>query len=125
VNPDAGLVTLQKFLGATQHSLVIGMYDFTSGAIPQTFLKDLTGSKTLQMVLDNPAPNPTRDQTDTQTVNELDGQLGKRSAITRALVRSDIRNHPGGGVHILQMSGSRSGSRAKEAARDEPGLLAA
>lgn len=89
VSPDAGLVTLQNFLGGTKSSLVVGMYDFTSGTILQTFLKDLTGSKTLQMVLDNPAPNPTRDQTDMQTVDELDSQLGKRAAIARALVRSD------------------------------------
>jgi phosphatidylserine/phosphatidylglycerophosphate/cardiolipin synthase-like enzyme len=89
VSPDAGLATLQNFLSGTQHSLVIGMYDFTSGTILETFLNDLTGSKTLQLVLDNPAPNPTRDQTDTQTVDELDRQLGNRAKITRALVRSD------------------------------------
>lgn len=89
VSPDAGLATLQNFLAGTQRSLVIGMYDFTSGLILKTFLSDLTGNKTLQMVLDNPAPNPTRDQTDTQTVNELDRQLGGRAKITRALVRSD------------------------------------
>jgi PLD-like domain len=89
VSPDAGLATLQNFLGGTQHSLVIGMYDFTSGTILKTFLNDLTGNKSLQMVLDNPAPNPTRDQTDTQTVDELDRQLGNKAKITRALVRSD------------------------------------
>jgi phosphatidylserine/phosphatidylglycerophosphate/cardiolipin synthase-like enzyme len=89
VSPDAGLAMLEKFLAGTQHSLVIGMYDFTSGTILQEFLKDLKGSKTLQMVLDNPAPNPTRDQTDTQTVDELTGRLGKRADVVRALVRSD------------------------------------
>src|SRR5579862_9576271 len=46
VSPDAGFVNLQKFLAATQQSLVIGMYDFTSGPILQTFLNDLTGNKT-------------------------------------------------------------------------------
>src|SRR5262249_4843803 len=90
VSPDAGLATLQNFLGGTKRSLVIGMYDFTSGTILKTFLSDLTGNKSLQMVLDNPAPNPTRDQTDTQTVDELDRQLGGRAKITRALVRSDL-----------------------------------
>ncbi len=89
VSPDAGLVTLEKFLAGTQHTLVIGMYDFTSGTILNAFLKDLSSSKTLQMVLDNPAPNPTRDQTDEQTVEELDRQLGARAKIARALVRSD------------------------------------
>jgi len=89
VSPDAGLVTLQDFLGHTQKSLVIGMYDFTSGRILNTFEKVVSGTKTLQMVLDNPAPNPTRDQTDTQTVEELDKTIGQRAQIVRALVRSD------------------------------------
>jgi phosphatidylserine/phosphatidylglycerophosphate/cardiolipin synthase-like enzyme len=89
VSPDAGLVTLQAFLRMTKKSLVIGMYDFTSGPILASFENDLGGTKTLQMVLDNPPPNPTRDQTDSQTVQELDSSLGKRSKIVRALDRSD------------------------------------
>ncbi len=89
VSPDAGLVTLQGFLNGTQHALTVGMYDFTSGEILKTFVNDLAGTKTLQMVLDNPAPNPSRDQTDTQTVDELDRQLRNRARIMRALVRSD------------------------------------
>jgi PLD-like domain len=89
VSPDAGLLTLEAFLGGTQKSLVIGMYDFTSGRILNTFEKVLVGTKTLQMVLDNPAPNPTRDQTDTQTVQELDKSLGNRAGMVRALDRSD------------------------------------
>jgi len=88
-SPDAGLATLDQFLAGTTRSLVIGMYDFTSGHILKTFDSALGGHKTLQMVLDNPAPNPTRDQTDTQTVEELDRTLGARATITRALVRSD------------------------------------
>ena len=90
VSPDAGLTTLQAFLAATKTSLVIGMYDFTSGRILNTFEKILSGAKTLQMVLDNPAPNPTRDQTDTQTVQELDKTIGKRAQIVRALNRADV-----------------------------------
>jgi phosphatidylserine/phosphatidylglycerophosphate/cardiolipin synthase-like enzyme len=89
VSPDAGLVQLQNYLAGTQHSLVIGMYDFTSATILKNFLADLSGSKTLQMVLDNPAPNPTRDQTDTETVDELNQKLAGRAKIARALVRSD------------------------------------
>jgi hypothetical protein len=89
VSPDAGLVTLQDYLGRTQKSLVIGMYDFTSGRILSTFEQVVSGTKTLQMVLDNPAPNPTRDQTDTQTVEELDKTIGNRAKIVRALDRSD------------------------------------
>jgi phosphatidylserine/phosphatidylglycerophosphate/cardiolipin synthase-like enzyme len=88
-SPDAGLVTLKKFLAGTQRSLVIGMYDFTSGPILEVFEEVLDGAKTLEMVLDNPAPNPTRNQTDTQTVTELDDKLGTRAHIARALVRSD------------------------------------
>jgi hypothetical protein len=89
VSPDAGLATLKEFLTGTERSLVIGMYDFTSGPILETFEQVLGGAKTLQMVLDNPAPNPTRDQTDTQTVTELDDEMGTRAGIARALVRSD------------------------------------
>ncbi len=89
VSPDASLTTLQNFLQGTQHSLIVGMYDFTSGIILKTFETDLSGQKTLQMVLDNPAPNPTRDQSDTQTVDELQQSLGARAQIARALVRSD------------------------------------
>jgi hypothetical protein len=89
VSPDAGLATLQRFLLDTRLSLVVGMYDFTSGTILQTFESALGGTKTLQMVLDNPAPNPTRDQTDTQTVQALDGKLGNRARIVRAVERSD------------------------------------
>jgi len=89
VSPDAGLATLEAFLGGTTKSLVVGMYDFTSGSILRAFEAALDGNKTLRMVLDNPAPNPTRDQTDTQTVEALDGALGTRANIVRALERSD------------------------------------
>ena len=89
VSPDAGLATLRAFLDGTRDSLVIGMYDFTSGEILKAFENVLDGTKTLQMVLDNPAPNPTRDQTDTQTVDELDQRLGSRAKIARALDRAD------------------------------------
>jgi phosphatidylserine/phosphatidylglycerophosphate/cardiolipin synthase-like enzyme len=90
VSPDAGLATLESFLAATRKSLLVGMYDFTSGTILQTFKRALGGRKTLQMVLDNPAPNPTRDQTDTQTVEQLDTALGARAQIVRALDRQDV-----------------------------------
>jgi phosphatidylserine/phosphatidylglycerophosphate/cardiolipin synthase-like enzyme len=91
VSPDAGLATLQNFLEGTQKSLVIGMYDFTSGPILQTFQQVLTGSgsKTLQMVLDDPPLNPTADQPDQQTVNALEKSLGQRAQIQWALDRAD------------------------------------
>jgi phosphatidylserine/phosphatidylglycerophosphate/cardiolipin synthase-like enzyme len=89
VSPDAGFVTLTSFLEGTQQSLVIGMYDFTSGPILALFKTVLTGAKTLQMVLDNPPPNATRDQLDSQTVQELNAALGSRSRIVRALAGDD------------------------------------
>src|SRR5579863_10484805 len=89
VSPDAGFATLSSFLQGTQQSLVIGMYDFTSGPILSLFENDLTGQKTLQMVLDNPAENATANQTDSQTVQALDAALGSRSRIVRALTRQD------------------------------------
>ncbi|KRQ00988.1 phospholipase D-like domain-containing protein [Bradyrhizobium manausense] len=89
VSPDAGYVTLSKFLTATQHSLVVGMYDFTSGSLLADFLADLTGQKTLQMVLDDPAPNETRDQLDSATVQDLRAGLGGRAKIAWALNDKD------------------------------------
>ncbi len=89
VSPDAGFATLTTFLQGTRHSLVIGMYDFTSGPILALFKTVLTGAKTLQMVLDNPPPNATRNQLDSQTVRELDAALGPRSKIVRALAGDD------------------------------------
>lgn len=89
VSPDAGFDTLTTFLQGTQQSLVVGMYDFTSGPILALFKTVLTGSRTLQMVLDNPPPNATRNQLDSQTVQELNTALGPRSRIVRALAGDD------------------------------------
>jgi phosphatidylserine/phosphatidylglycerophosphate/cardiolipin synthase-like enzyme len=89
VSPDAGLVTLEGFLKATKNSLVIGMYDFTSATLLKDFEVDLGTPRTLQMVLDNPALNPTANQSDWQTVQELQHSLGNRAEIVRALTRSD------------------------------------
>lgn len=88
-SPDAGLTTLAKFLNGTTSSLIIGIYDFTSAEILGDFKSDLDAPKTLQIVLDNPAPNPTRDQTDWETVQELKQALGSRSRTAWALTRSD------------------------------------
>lgn len=89
VSPDAGFATLTTFLHGTQQSLVVGMYDFTSGPILALFKEVLNGAKTLQMVLDNPPPNATRNQLDSQTVQELNAALGPRSRIVRALAGDD------------------------------------
>jgi hypothetical protein len=90
VSPDAGFAVLTAFLADTKQSLVVGMYDFTSGPILALFENDLGAPRTLQMVLDNPALDPTSDQTDTQTVTELNAALGNRSSIARALTQQDI-----------------------------------
>jgi phosphatidylserine/phosphatidylglycerophosphate/cardiolipin synthase-like enzyme len=89
ISPDAGFVTLLKYLAAMQQSLVIGMYDFTSGPILQEFLSDLSGTKTLQLVLDHPSRNPTADQSDEDTVAKLRQQLGNRATIAWALDNHD------------------------------------
>jgi phosphatidylserine/phosphatidylglycerophosphate/cardiolipin synthase-like enzyme len=89
VSPDAGFVTLKKFLAATQQSLIIGMYDFTSGPILEEFLKDLDGAKTLQLVLDHPSLNETANQSDSQTIAKLREQLGFRAQIAWALENHD------------------------------------
>jgi phosphatidylserine/phosphatidylglycerophosphate/cardiolipin synthase-like enzyme len=89
VSPDDGLATLTKFLSGTTSSLIVGMYDFTSAEILDDFKSDLAPSKTLQIVQDDPAPNPTRDQTDWQTVQDLKQTLGNRARIAWALTRSD------------------------------------
>lgn len=89
VSPDCGLTTLSEYLSGTKASLCIGMYDFTSAQILGDFKNDLAAPKELQMVLDDPAPNPTRDQTDWQTVQDLNGALAGRASIAWALTRSD------------------------------------
>lgn len=89
VSPDSGFATVTEFLQGTTKSLVVGMYDFTSGPLLTEFQSVLGGRKTLQMVLDNPAPNPTRDQTDSQTVGALESALKTRAQIARALTQSD------------------------------------
>jgi len=89
VSPDAGFTQLESFLEQTQKSLMIGMYDFTSGPILEIFKQVLTAPRTLQMVLDNPPLIVTANQSATETVTELQNALGKRAAIARALTRGD------------------------------------
>jgi phosphatidylserine/phosphatidylglycerophosphate/cardiolipin synthase-like enzyme len=89
VSLDAGLATLTKFLSGTASSLIIGMYDFTSAKILGDFKSDLAARGTLQIVLDDPAPNPTRNQPDWETVQDLKQTLGSRTRIAWALTRSD------------------------------------
>jgi hypothetical protein len=91
VSPDAGLKTLESFLAGTKQSLVIGMYDFTSGSILTSVENALKSSGTLMMVLDNPPPTTAKiDQRDDATVADLNNSLGSRAKISRALVRNDV-----------------------------------
>jgi phosphatidylserine/phosphatidylglycerophosphate/cardiolipin synthase-like enzyme len=88
-SPDAGLKALTGFLNGMTSSLVVGMYDFTSAEILGDFTSNLKAPRTLQMVLDDPAPNPTRDQIDWVTVQDLKQALDTRANIAWALTRSD------------------------------------
>jgi phosphatidylserine/phosphatidylglycerophosphate/cardiolipin synthase-like enzyme len=88
-SPDAGLATLKAYLAGTKTSLVIGMYDFTSAGILNAFEQDLAAPKTLQLVLDDPAPNPTRDQVDSVTISDLHEALTTRAKTAWALTRGD------------------------------------
>jgi phosphatidylserine/phosphatidylglycerophosphate/cardiolipin synthase-like enzyme len=89
VSPDCGLDTLDNFLATSKSSLVIGMYDFTSGPILTTFENLLKSGRTLQMVLDNPPLNPTANQSDPETMHALQGELGARFQFEWALERND------------------------------------
>ncbi|WP_344772796.1 phospholipase D-like domain-containing protein [Gryllotalpicola kribbensis] len=74
-SPDAGWSQLGTFLAATEHELVIGLYDFTSAHVLAAFEKAAAGKK-VTMTLDHPSRNPTADQTDEQTVAALEKALG-------------------------------------------------
>src|SRR5262249_15259462 len=87
-SPDAGWPTLRDFLAGTQQKLTVGMYDFTSAHILDTVEQALGGHKKMQLVLDHPSPNPTRDQTDEETIDALETSLTSRFQSAWALVRS-------------------------------------
>jgi PLD-like domain len=87
-SPDAGWPVLKQFLGGVTQSLTIGLYDFTSAHILDWVSKQLPG-KTVQLVLDHPAKNPTADQTDEQTVTDLKAALGQDLSQAWALERMD------------------------------------
>jgi hypothetical protein len=87
-SPDAGWPTLRAFLQGVKHTLTIGMYDFTSGHILKEFEGDLAGKEVI-LTLDHPAPNPTADQSDDQTVQDLSGTLGADFTQAWALVKTN------------------------------------
>jgi len=65
-SPDAGWPILKDFLTRTTASLTVGMYDFTSAHVLDVVKSTLRGKK-LDLVLDHPPPNKTKDQTDDET----------------------------------------------------------
>lgn len=77
-SPDAGWPTLKDFLDRTQNKLSVAMYDFTSAHILDTVegaLGTKAHPKSLALVLDHPARNPTADQTDEDTERGLQSRL--------------------------------------------------
>ena len=88
-SPDAGWTMLKPFLEATASGLTVGMYDLTSAHILQTLLASLKVKRKLNLVLDHPAPNPSRDQTDDQTYADLQQALTNRLGFAWALEGND------------------------------------
>src|SRR4051794_22805251 len=87
-SPDAGWPVLQAFLAGVQQTLTVGLYDWTSAHVLDWFTQHLTG-KTVRLVLDHPAKNPTADQTDEQTVTALRSALDSDLSQAWALERAD------------------------------------
>ncbi|HME23746.1 MAG TPA: phospholipase D-like domain-containing protein [Acetobacteraceae bacterium] len=88
-SPDAGWAQLSKFLDGVGSELVVGMYDFTSAHILAAVGAAMAGGKKLTLTLDHPAPNPSRDQTDEDTQQELREKLGDAYKGAWALTNSD------------------------------------
>jgi phosphatidylserine/phosphatidylglycerophosphate/cardiolipin synthase-like enzyme len=87
VSPDAGWSELESFISGTQNHLKVSMYDFTSAHVLDLFQTKLSG-KTIQMTLDDPPRNPTADQPDPVTVQDLKTKFAAKFASAWALVRS-------------------------------------
>jgi hypothetical protein len=86
-SPDSGWAELEQFLRGARRRLVVGMYDFTSAHILQTVEATLSAGS-MMMTLDHPAPNPSSDQTDEQTVSDLQQKIAEFSSAW-ALTNSD------------------------------------
>ncbi|HEY4225740.1 MAG TPA: phospholipase D-like domain-containing protein [Pseudolysinimonas sp.] len=87
-SPDSGWPTLEAFLTATETTLTVGLYDFTSSHVLTTVETVLAGRE-VKLVLDHPARNPTADQSDEQTVAALTAAFGSKFEQAWALERSD------------------------------------
>lgn len=88
-SPDAGFPKLKEFLSKTESKLTVGLYDFTSKHILDSVEQALAGDKKLEITLDNPALNPTADQSDSDTLDALKAELGDSLSAAWALVRSN------------------------------------
>jgi hypothetical protein len=95
-SPDAGFPMLKEFLGRTQQKLSVGIYDFTSAHVLASLEAALTtagGPRALSLVLDHPTRNPTADQSDEETEQDLADKLGDGLAFAWAPVRSSPEVH--------------------------------
>lgn len=88
-SPDAGWPTLNAFFQDIGQKLTVGLYDFTSAHILAALKTSLEkgGVKPLSLVLDHPTKNPTADQTDEDTHNQLAAALGNALSFDWAPVR--------------------------------------
>ena len=87
--PDAAWLKLSEFLKGIKNQLTVGMYDCTSAHVLNGLLAALKGKPQLSLVLDHPAPNRSRDQTDEQTQEALAKALGKREQFAWAAEAND------------------------------------
>jgi len=88
-SPDAGWPTLKAFLEQTTTSLTVGMYDFTSPHIVETVQSVMKRRKTMNLVLDHPAGETKREQTDDDTEEQLSSTMDNRLTFAWALERQD------------------------------------
>jgi phosphatidylserine/phosphatidylglycerophosphate/cardiolipin synthase-like enzyme len=88
VSPDEGWAKLSEFLGAIEQDLVVGMYDFTSAHILD-YLETAMAGKKLTLTLDHPPRNPTADETDEETVQDLKSKLDGDFESAWALTNND------------------------------------
>jgi hypothetical protein len=77
-SPDDGWPTLKTFLTGVEKTLTVGMYEFTAPYIVQAATASLAG-KTLNLVLDDPRyDTEKRDQTESQTEDQLQSAIKDR-----------------------------------------------
>jgi len=88
-SPDAGWLKLSGFLADIKDQLTVGMYDCTSAHVLNGLLTGLKGKQKLSLVLDHPAPNPSRDQTDDDTQAALAKALKNREQFAWAAEGND------------------------------------